>query len=330
MHPWLRRESVLSISFFFAVFSILFFTTPAVHAQTLPGQGLGLLATPEFPTPHSPVEVSLNDYSIDTAGADVSWYVNGVEKVDSRNERTIQVLAGDLGKKTSVRVVLTRSGVAGLSATTSFVPTQVDLILEANTYVPDFYRGRALPSPESSARAIALVHDGTTAPLTAYTYKWSEDGEVLFGGPVKGKSSIDITVSRFKGKTLTVDVSNGDGVAVGRQTLYLEATQPQILFYEHCPLRGLLEKAIVGPLPFIGEEISVYGEPFFLHTNVADSEVDFSWEIDGTPTNVTSESPNAITLRQVGGGGGAEIGLRIVTKKRIPQVIEKAFEVFFE
>lgn len=322
----------MSIFLFSAVFSILFFTTLTAQAQLLPSQGTGVSLTtnPQFPIPHSLVEVSLNDYSVNTVGANISWYVNGEDLPEMKNQRTVRTTVGALGEKTSVRVVLTRTGGPTLSATVDIVPTQVDLILEADTYVPDFYRGRALPSPESSARAIAVVHDGTSAPASSYTYRWSEDTTVLLGGPVKGKNTLDLTISRLKKKTLTVDVSNEDGVMVGSRTIYLEATEPKILFYEHSPLRGLLERAVVEPLPLIGEEISVYGEPFFLHTKVASSEADFSWNIDGTPTNVTTGAPNAVTLRQVGGGGSAEVNLKIVTKQRIPQVVERAFEIFFE
>lgn len=292
--------------------------------------GVQLLLTPEFPSPEGSVEVSLSDYTVDTVGATVSWYVDGVLRKEFTNERSIKIQAGKLGTTVPVRVMLSRSGAPSLSASVDVVPSQVDLIIEADTYVPDFYRGRALPSPESSARAIAVVHDGSGASASSYTYTWEDDGSVLFGGPVKGKQAIDFTVSRFRGKTLGVTVTNSAGVTVGERTIEVPQTEPRLLFYEYSPLRGLLERAVTGPLPLISEEVTVYGEPYFFHTGVARGDAEFSWRIDGSPVNVMGGEPNAVTLRQVGAGGGAEVNLRVVSTKRIPQVVDGSFRTFFE
>ncbi len=322
-----------SFSATLALFLISFLFPVFVSAQFSVPQGVGqvsLLVNPQFPTPHGTTEVSLNDYSVSTVGATVSWYVDGALEPSFTNERTIRLTAGGLGETKNVRVVLSRNGTTAFEANTSIIPTQVDLIIEADTYVPTFYRGRALPSPESRARAVAVVNDGTGAPASAYTYQWSENSTVLLGGPVKGKNVLDLTVSRFEGKTISVTVVNADGITVGKSRLELTPAEPRLLFYEQSPLRGLLERAVTRPLPLISDEITVYGEPYFLHMPASADRADFSWDIGGSPVNAVSGAPNAITLRRVGSGGEAEVNLRIVTGERIPQVVEGSFRTFFE
>jgi hypothetical protein len=113
--------------------------------------------------------------------------------------------------------------------------------------------------------------------------------------------------------------------------MYIEKTDPRILFYEYSPLRGLLERSVVSPLPLISEEMTIYGEPFFFHVPPDTARADFSFTIDGTPVNtLPNTAPNAITVRQVGEGGSAVINLRGVSKERIPQVVTGEFELFFE
>ena len=312
--------------------SLTLMVTPQVHAQFFQtgSSGLNLVAVPQFPTPHGTVEVSINDYSIDTIGADIEWFVNGSELRDMRNERSIFLEAGALGEKTTVRAVLTRNNAPTLSKTIELVPSQVDLILEADTYVPSFYQGRALPSRESKVRVIAVVHDAGKTPDTAYTYRWSEGAKVLLGGPVKGKNVLDLTMSRYRDTSLSVEVLNNEGVTVGKRSLTLKSEEPEIHFYEHSPLRGLVEKEVQSPLPLIGEEITVYGEPFFMNTEISSAAADFVWKINGARSSAAIEDPNAITLRHMGGAGEAEIHLSIMTKGRVPQLASKAFSLFFE
>ena len=144
--------------------SILFANVSTSHAQSFLGQTdpVQLIPNPEFPTPKSQITISLNDYSVETTGANITWYVNNIEDASFRNERSISITTGALGEKTTVRVVLTRSNAPALSSSITIVPTVVDIVLEANTYVPNFYKGRALPSTESRVRAIAVVHDNST------------------------------------------------------------------------------------------------------------------------------------------------------------------------
>ena len=86
------------IVLFFSI-SLYFILTPFAHAQLLPeGAEITLNTSPEFPEPNSAVLVSLDDYSINTLGATIQWFVDGVEMIGSRNYRSITVQSGSLGE----------------------------------------------------------------------------------------------------------------------------------------------------------------------------------------------------------------------------------------
>ena len=152
----------------------------------------------------------------------------------------------------------------------------------------------------------------------------------MFGGPVKGKNVLDFNIPHYDNGALSVEVFNSLGETIGKQFLAIPVVQPELHFYEHSPLRGLFEREVASPLTFIGEETTIYGEPYFMNTRMREQDASFSWSINSESAPHDTETPNAITLRHVGGEGSAEVGLTIVTKGQIPQFLEGAFSLFFQ
>ncbi|MCF7816066.1 MAG: hypothetical protein K9M10_02460 [Candidatus Pacebacteria bacterium] len=303
-----------------------------LHAQSLPtnAAGVNLIPNPQFPAPHSLVEISLDAYSLETTGAYIRWYTNDVAQSHCRNERSCTITTGALGEEVVVQVALTRAGSLPLTSSIIIAPTVTDLILEAKTYVPLFYKGRALPSTDSALRAIAIIHDGSGASQKSYTYKWSQGSSVLFGGPVNGKNVLDFTMPHYDNGLLSVEIFNAKGTLVGGGDISLITVSPELHFYEQNPLRGLSQRELVSPFSLLGEETTISGEPYYMNTALSSNDADFTWKINNVPASSDLSFPNAITLRRVGESGTAEIDLRIVTKQRIPQFVEKAFKLFFD
>ena len=329
----LKPVSVATLLLFSLCFTLSLLIPKVMHAQSfLSGNtGLRLIVSPEFPTPHTGVTVTIDDYSIETLGSTITWYVDGKEVAGVTNERSISVTTGALGKKTEVRALVTNAKTPAFSATQSITPTVVDVILESDTYVPSFYAGRALPSKESSVKALAVVHDGTTLSDNRYSFKWTLNDEVLHGGPVTGKSSTNFTMPRYDGGRLTVEVFNTDSVLVGRKTLILNPIELEMHFYENSPLRGLSQKEIKDTYALTREEVTIYGEPYFMNTNIiSPSLVDVVWEINGEKVQSSTETPNTITLKRVGEAGDAQVSCTTVTKTRIPQFVRGTFQAFFQ
>lgn len=293
------------------------------------GSGIYLESKPRFPEPHSTATVSLNDYSVNTFGASINWFVNGVEQLTARNSRSITIPTHEIGSEEIVKVILSYENGPSQSATFTLTPVVIDIILEADTYIPSFYKGRALPSKESSVRAIALVHDATGGIKSDYTYKWSAGSTVLLGGPVRGKYVLEYVMPRYSDNELTVEVSNTEGVIVGKKTILMNPVETQLRFYEYSSLRGLSERAAANPFSLISEETTLYGEPYFMNTRINTSDADFEWTLDNKTAPSNEGVPNAITLRRTGAAGASEVSLRVVTKNRIPQYVMEKLQLIF-
>ncbi len=320
--------------FFFLVLCVLgvtFSFVPQTSSAQVPfAGGVTLKLEPQFPGAHTPVTVSLDDYSINTAGAQILWYVDSVAQSAYTNARAMQFTTGTLGKKHVVNVRINRTNALPLSASVTIIPTEIHIILEADTYVPSFYRGRALPSVASPVRAIVLVQDGTKTAPSEYTYTWTEEGTVLLGGPIKGKNSFEFNMPQFGSKSLSVSVLNPVGEQVGKGYVLLEATEPELRFYEESPLRGLLQREMVGPFPFIGDEMVIHGEPYFMSNPVSESTAQFTWKIGGNKSSSNTGTPNALRLERIGARGDTLVQLDIVTNDRaIPQFLTKRVQLVF-
>lgn len=328
----LTQKTILSLCAGIAlVLSSISILTPSAHAQmpVLGEASISLDMQPETPAPKSTVTLSVNDYSVDTIGATIRWFVDGVEQAAQQNERSLQVTLGVLGKTTTVRVTVTKPGLPTLSHTRTITPRVIDLIVEGDTYTPLFYTGRVLPSKQSSFRAIALVHDTKGSIKNTYSYKWSLGSTVLFGGPVKGKYMIEEKLPTFGDAKLGVEVFDTEGTPIGSQDISIVPADIELYFYEYSLLRGLSERAVQDPHALIGDEVTLFGEPYYLNANMREQEVVFDWQVDGNTVATEPDSPHAITLRKNTTSGQSLVSLDIITRTAIPQYVQKSLKIAF-
>jgi hypothetical protein len=308
---------------------VLYFTLAScAHAQF---GGLGressLSVTPNFPEPFSTAVVSLDAYTMNTTNATITWYVDGTLVANTNNARSIEVALGELGKKITVRAVI---GIGGsqTSLSTVIVPTVTNIHVEADTYIPLTYAGRALPSEGSKVRAVAVVLAGGNTDPASYSYLWKRNGGVLFGGAIRGKQIIELEMSQYQGDALTVEVFSG-GKLIGGKTISLTPSEPVLRFYEDNPLRGMHHRAIANSYQLLSDEVTVRAVPYFMDTDLTPQTTSIEWSVNGGPATPNTD-PGTITLRKVNeGGGSATVGLRLLLTRKVPQYLTGAFNVAF-
>jgi hypothetical protein len=318
-------RNLVSLSAMIFTLCTLFFVAVPVHAQFGSMESaFSLGVSPSFPKPHTAVTIRLQDYSINAVGAAVFWFVDGVEQTAAKNERSLTIEAGAVGTEQTVQAIL-RQANGEVSTSVVIRPTVVDLVLESETYVPSFYKGRALPNRNGTVRAIALVHDGETHTANTYAYRWTLGEDVLFAGPVLGKQSVSFDMPLFN-KNLSVEVFDASGKSVGRSAMILDAVEPELHFYEWSPLKGLYQRELSDPFVLIGEETVVYGEPYFVTRSPEGEMASFAWRVNGAPVTPNTLLPQALTIQKALGTVG-DTTLRVITNGRVPAVLEKGFTV---
>lgn len=291
--------------------------------------GTAIESTPRFPGAFESVTLDLNAFSIDTQGAGIRWYIDGIEQASDRNNRSITVTTGDVGSSQTVEAIISLSSGTRIPVRHTLTPSRVDLIIEGHTTVPSFYEGRALPSTDSTMRLIALPDFGDGFNPENYAYTWRLNNKVQFGGSLKGQYVTEMTLPLGQEHVVSVDVINADGVTVRQAAVTVPVATPEIHFYEDNPLRGTALNSIGDNLNLLGEEVTVRAEPFYMDNNILNQNYLIEWEVD----NQVVQNPNAdqmtITLQNGGGLGLFQINFHIRNLDQLLQGAEDGFVLQF-
>mgnify|MGYP003418207870 FL=1 len=288
-----------------------------------------LQTKPRFPNAGELTIVSLNDYTMNTVGAKVEWYVDDKLMSESANQRFIKVPAPALGESVTVKArFLFQSGRTAESSTI-LKPVQVDVVVEPETRVPTFYKGRPLAVQQSAIKAVAFVYtDQGTAPAKNLTYRWESGGKVVEGGNLYEGNSIRFEPPLRRSAELQLTVMDSAGTPIGGKTISIPIVSPEVSFYEMNPLRGQSTIAIRNNFFLSGGELSVRAEPYYLSPETyADSGRDIEWQVSGIKVQNTSNDPYILTLAKQGGTGNTYVNFRFRSLAKQAQVVEKAFRI---
>jgi hypothetical protein len=318
------------------LFFILFFillsaqshaASAQLDVQSLTSPELLLEVEPEFPRPGENVTISLNDYRGGTYGSSIVWLYDGVAVEAAENRRSVTVTAGALDTPIVVEAVLNKPAGGREVLSTTLQPTYLDIIIEAQTRVPDFYRGRALPSIGSMVNATALVNDGSMRNDLVYT--WRLNRQVLEGGPIRGRNQVSFATPRGENAILSVQATELNGEVVARRSIFVPSVQPTINFHEVSSLFGVKRNPISNELILVGNTATIQAEPYHLDTRVYNNPDIAQWEINNSSTQTQGGNPYQITFQRTGLANSANLGFQVRDTTQVLQGANNSIQVRF-
>ncbi len=314
------------------------------EAQTVPSlggtytAGMSLEVVPEIPKPFERVFAQIKSFSIDLDRATTTWYVNDTLVLSGKGKKQLSFNVGGVGTFTDLRVVVIDAGFGTTTRSIVFKPITVDFLWESpDSYTPPFYRGKALPSPESKIKIVAIPHDAAVgkndSSPTAFVYTWSKDGKFRDFNTQSGygKRALTFALSLFdNAPTIGVEVSSLNKDSVGESEITIQKTEPFLLLYEDRPLHGIwYESAVSEDFKMQNSESSLVAEPYFFSVpNHPNSDVSYRWRIgndtlpDGTGRTVVLSAPNS-------GGVESSVSVSASHIKKILQSATKSFMLQF-
>jgi len=320
------------IACFSGLLCLCFFVLPVqaqISGALSGGGGSNLVTEPRYPEPGEEVRIELSDYSLNTTGATFTWYVNGVEQIVAKNERKIMVKAGELGSKLTVQVVTRLPGGATLEAKTIIAPVRVDLLIAADTLTPSFYPGRALPSSGSSIQVTAIPFTGNSTTPENYSYTWRVGGEVISGSSRFGKNSVTFTSGFERNVTVSVDVIDQNGYTITSESILVPISDPELYFYEVNPLEGLRQQALGKNYIFVGDEMRVRAEPYFVSRTLMSQNPFLEWKLNGKTITNQSSDQQEIVLRKTGSRGSFELEFHVRNLAQLLQGVKDSVTISF-
>jgi len=296
---------VLGVSVFFG--SIAYAQSDPINSDAISGYGLRNLqnavviqATPAIPSAgdsvHFSVEGSVYDFSKDT----ITWTLNGKTIASGVGVSSADATVDSKGDTLDVIVDVSDPTWGDASNEITIVPAQMDILYDAPSYVPPFYRGRALPSAGGTLnlQAVArIVQGGTTLPNSSITYTWSRNGTVLGNLSGRGKSQISIDSPALYGAdTISVRASANDDTLSANASIVIPSASLTLKLYEDHPLFGVTYfNALPATIP-AQSEMTVAAVPYFATvTNLYDQSLQYAWLLNDSPLLASSTKRNEVT-----------------------------------
>lgn len=278
----------------------LLFALPALAQTSDTGSGaLTITANPAYPGPNSTVVFTAESPLLDLQDSSITWTVNGTP---AGSGVSTKVTMGPLGKETDIGVSV--SGASGSDSTSiAIVPTSIDLLWEADSYIPPFYKGRAVPGSGSSIRALAIPHfidgSGNGVPSSNIDFTWSVNGAVDRSQSGLGESSATFPAAILYGNdVVTVVARTVDGSLSGEASATVETQAPQLALYEDSPLFGVLYYKPVSQTSLASESETTFAAvPYFANARSAnDPSLSYQWAVNGSNVASDSQDPSEITI----------------------------------
>lgn len=296
-------------------------------------------ATPESPKSFETITFRLKSFTVDLNRAVISWTVNGKTAESGIGKTSFNFQTGKAGTSYALDISVKDSGLGVLTKRLSFRVGEVDLLWEAtNSYVPPFYKGKAMPSSQSSVKFVAvpnLFSGSKKLSPDELVYRWKRNDKYreLNDQSGYGKKSVLINGDLIKsGESVEVEASSLNNGSAGQGSALFSYENPLIIFYEDRPAEGIsYNRAIGEEFSLPNKESTILAVPYFFSAKTRESAaISYSWKVGDKSVNGTDGNRGFITLREEGGSRGSEnVSLSINHVSKVLQEAVAGFTVNF-
>ncbi len=297
---------------------------------------LDISVEPDVPKPGDEVTVTVQSYGMDLNTQLLTWKINGVEKLKGVGQKKFTFTLGDAGSVSIVQLTITTASGFQISKSLDFSPVNVDVIWQANTYTPPFYKGKALYTPEANVTFVAMpniISGSKRVDPSNVVYTWKLNYEVQGSLSGFGRNTFDFTGPIFiRPSTIEASAYAAENAALkGSSKVTVTPENPLALVYEDNPLLGVLfNKEIGAEFPLRQNEVKVAAYPFFFSTSNKNSKVDYNWSLNTNPVGGLPSTQNNLTLRRTDSSAGQSlVSLYIGNDSKILQEAAAAFAVTY-
>lgn len=301
-------------------------------------QVVSFKVSPKNPKANQIVNVEIESFSVNLDRAErITWVLNGKVIARGAGLKAAQFRTGNLGSRSALDVAVESAERGTITESIVISPTEVDLLWEADSYTPPFYKGKALPASDAKITIVAMPEfinsKGRKLDTDELIFTWKRDGNTLGSLSGRGKNSLEIRGPKVSSATLIqADVSSADDALRGGGEVLIPAVSPKIVFYENDTVFGMkYENAIKDNFALLNEEIKITAHPYFFSTRDRVSfDSEYKWRVDGVSVESAPDDKSSIVLRQVGGGEGkAQVSLSIQNTDKILQFAKENFSILF-
>lgn len=261
---------------------------------------LSLSVDPTTPLPDFPVVVATNlSGALGVNNSVYTWFLNGKKQSESSglNKNTFSFTAGELGGVYTVGVSIVTPGGDNLSDSISLTASDFDLTWSANAQAPARYRGKILPTQNSTVflSALPFVYRPGTKSLIASNgliYNWSANDKLDISNSGVGKFNFNFRINNFAGDIASVglEIRNEEKTVSLRKTIEIPVARPQTFIYLADRKTGLpYGAAIKNLITGINNSLEFFAESYFF--NFTPDKLKWQWLVNNNEIFGETEKP---------------------------------------
>lgn len=322
--------------FVYILIYILFFGALALNraqAQTI--NDLMVEVIPSNPSPGENVSISINSYTLNLNSLNITWLINNKNVLSGIGKTKYSLTAPDEGGGVTVSIKV-KSDEGEILKNLDIRPTAMTILWEAkDSYVPAFYKGKALPAPDSQVRIVAIPEikvGGLFLNPKNMDYSWRKDFSNDQEASGYSKNYFDY-ISDYLDPSNYIEVSAStiDQKYTSSDELVVETFKPKLVFYKNDPKLGtLFEKTIENGHLIADQEILVASPYFISPKNILNPRLTWTWGINGKQIETSSIFKYLLPLKvQDGVSGKSNIQLEIENMDKVFQTAKKTISVEF-
>lgn len=181
---------------------------------------------------------------------------------------------------------------------------KAQIIVESNSYIPSFYKGRAEPTVGTTAFFTAMTKE---SDLETLYYHWRINGLVTTPEPAQGLQQIEwaVPITGLLRVNVVVSTASGSVVAEGGEVIAL--AEPELEIYEVTPLYGTKSTALNDTSVLVGDEVVFKAAPYFFNQELLSIPNATEWMVDGVSTESNLGDPLQIALERVSEEAGTTL-----------------------
>ncbi|MFA5840927.1 MAG: hypothetical protein WC847_01480 [Candidatus Paceibacterota bacterium] len=320
---------------YLAIIVTIFGTTLPTQVEAVSPSSILVNISPENPAPKENVTITLSSYAANLDSVLILWSVDGQNTLSGVGKKSLSLDAPGSGLET--RVVVKISLPDGIIEKNILIrPSSMVLLWQAeDSYVPPFYKGKAMPSAESSVKIVAMPEAKSGSLLVNpkhMTYYWKQDYTNNVEGSGYGKNSFTFVNDYLdSSNNISVVASTTDEKYSSQANIDIATYQPKILFYKNNYNMGTLwENALYNGYKIYGDGI-IEASPYFISPgDIRVPLLNWTWSINDFQIDITGPKKNVFPVQvQPGVSGRSTIKLSIENIYKITGAISKELGVEF-
>ncbi|MES3031971.1 MAG: hypothetical protein V4699_01880 [Patescibacteria group bacterium] len=306
-----------------------------IGSSAAPTDSILIDIVPPNPAPHENTNITLKSYAYNLDSVLISWSLNGKTVSSGIGKKSFSTTAPAAGGEASVVATINLPD-GPIQTKISIRPSVMVLLWQADdSYVPPFYKGKAMPTPDSEVKVVAMPEirsGGVNVSPENMTYYWKKDYTNNVDGSGYGKNFFVFTNDYLEdSNNISVTAGTIDQKSSSQASIDIGMMQPKILFYKKDSALGTIwEKSLTDGHRVEGSE-TIEAVPYFISPKqIMSPALVWNWFINDSRVTLTSYRKNLMPLQvQNGVSGTSKLRLEINNQDKIFQTTTKELNLEF-